>query len=128
MGIKYPTILQRYLSSFIDGILLLSIFFLSLSLINGTDQMTSTVRFLLPIGIVFLYEPLLTSKACTFGQLLMGIRVRNLSDNEKISIMSAYGRYIVKVFLGFFSFFSILFSEKSRAVHDFSSGSLVVRK
>jgi len=127
MEIKYPTILQRYLSSFIDGMLLLLFFFLSLSLIKGTDQMTSTIRFLLPICIIFLYEPLFTSKACTLGQLLMGIRVRKISNNENISIIKAYVRYILKILLGFISLFSILFSEKSRAIHDFSSGSIVVK-
>ncbi|PKL38336.1 MAG: hypothetical protein CVV44_10630 [Spirochaetae bacterium HGW-Spirochaetae-1] len=128
MEMKYPTILRRYLSSFIDGILLLVIFFLSLSLIEGKDQVTSTVRFILPIVTVILYEPLLTSKACTFGQLLTGIRVRKIADLKKISVFSAYMRYTVKFILGFISFFSIIFSDKSRAIHDFSSGSIVVNK
>ena len=127
MESKYPTILRRYFSSLIDGILLLSIFIGSLSLIEGNDQITSTFRFVLPLIIILFYEPLLTSKACTFGQLLTGIRVRRITDLNKISIFSAYVRYLVKFILGFISFFSILFSDKSRAIHDFSSGTVVIQ-
>jgi uncharacterized RDD family membrane protein YckC len=56
----------------------------------------------------------------------MGIRVRTVSKIERISLVQAYLRIVVKIFLGFISLFSIIFSEKKRAIHDFASGSIVV--
>lgn len=127
MEAKYPTILRRYFSTLIDGIILLVVFIVSLSLIEGKDQITSTIRFVVPIMIIFFYEPLLTSKACTIGQLITQIRVRKITDLKRISIILAYVRYFVKIFLGFISFFSIIFSNKGRAIHDFSSGTVVIQ-
>jgi uncharacterized RDD family membrane protein YckC len=56
----------------------------------------------------------------------MGIRVRTVSKLERIFLLQAYLRIVVKIFLGFISFFSIIFSKRKRAIHDFASGTIVV--
>jgi uncharacterized RDD family membrane protein YckC len=56
----------------------------------------------------------------------MGIRVRKKILHENISIPSAYLRIIVKLFLGLISFFTIPFSDKKRAIHDFAVDSVVI--
>lgn len=126
MEIEYPTILRRYFSSLIDGVMLFLIFIIFISSNDGNDQLSSIIKFLIPVIIIILYEPILTSKFCTLGQAITGIRVRRVDDLKKISILAAYFRYVVKIFLGFISFFSIIFSDKSRAIHDFTSGSVVI--
>lgn len=125
---SYPSIVRRYLSSFIDGIFLLAVFILSLALIDSRNQTISVIRFSLPLVIMILYEPVLSSKACTIGQFLTRIRVRRVNDSGRISLCSGLIRYLVKLSLGFWSFFSIIFSEKSRAIHDYASGSIVICK
>jgi uncharacterized RDD family membrane protein YckC len=124
--LAYPTILRRYLSTLIDGMLILGIFILSSYVFSENTDFVRTLRFGIVLIMVFVYEPLCTSKFCTLGQKLMGIRVRTVSKIERISLVQAYLRIVVKIFLGFISLFSIIFSEKKRAIHDFASGSIVV--
>jgi uncharacterized RDD family membrane protein YckC len=122
----YPTIIRRYLSTFIDGMLILGIFILSSYLFSGDTDLMRTLRLGTILSMVFIYEPFCTSKLCTLGQKLMGIRVRTVSKLERIFLLQAYLRIVVKIFLGFISFFSIIFSKRKRAIHDFASGTIVV--
>ncbi len=127
---KYASIFRRYFSSVIDYILLLIAFMFLMSSIKtlGNDRTTNAVSFIIVIAILFFYEPLLTSKACTIGQLITGVRVRRLTDLNRISFLSAFLRYIVKNILGIISFFTIPFSNKNRGLHDMASGSVVIEK
>jgi uncharacterized RDD family membrane protein YckC len=124
--IMYPTILRRYLSTFIDGMLILTVMLLCSMVFS---QNTDTARILSKVIILsmfFIYEPFCTSQFCTLGQKIMGIRIRKASNYERISILQAYIRIIVKIFLGFYSFFTIISSDKKRAVHDYAAGSIVI--
>jgi len=50
-------------------------------------------------------EPFLTAYSITLGQLITGIRVRNLTEpSSKISLSTAYCRCLAKVLLGGLSF------------------------
>jgi uncharacterized RDD family membrane protein YckC len=124
--LTYPTIMRRYLSTFIDGMLILGIFILSSYVFSEDTDFIRTLRIGIILIVVFVYEPFCTSKLCTLGQKLMGIRVRTVSKLAKISLVQAYLRIVVKIFLGFIPFFSIIFSKRKRAIHDFVSGSIVV--
>ena len=124
--IPLPTITRRYLSTFIDGILVVS-FFLIISFIFQQDSSNiQAVRIALILGMFFIYEPLCTSKFCTLGQKVTGIRVRQFGSRQKISLLAAYGRILVKLFLGRISFFTIPFSKGKRGVHDFAASSVVI--
>jgi len=125
---KYPTILRRYMSSFIDAILLMIIFSFSVSFFEGKNNTVAFMKFAVPVFIFIFYEPVLTSTGCTIGQLITGIRVRKIKDLKKISFFSAFVRYMLKSLLGFISFFSIIFSEKNRAIHDYGAGTIVINK
>jgi uncharacterized RDD family membrane protein YckC len=121
-----PTILRRYLSTFIDGILILSVFiFVSLA-IDSDSALADYARIAVFLGMFFVYEPIFTSRFCTLGQKITGIRIRTIGSYEKISIPAAYLRIIVKLLLGIISLLSIPFTRNRRAVHDFASGSVVI--
>lgn len=122
----YPTIMRRYMSTFIDGMLILGIFILSSYVFSEDTDFVRTLRIGIILIVVFVYEPLCTSMFCTLGQKLMGIRVRTVSRLAKISLVQAYLKIVVKIFFGFISIFSIIFSKRKRAIHDFVSGSIVV--
>lgn len=123
---KHPTILRRYLATFIDMVIVLSAFIFLAYVFQGKSGGDS--RIMLWIGVAFLlsYEPVLTSRICTIGQRITGISIRNLESRGRISILDAYLRTIVKLLLGIVSFFSIPITRKRRALHDFVARSVVV--
>lgn len=126
MHITYPSIVRRYLSTFIDMWVVLLVYFISFILLQGKDSFISTIRFIIPTLFLVIYEPVLTSKYCTIGQLITGIRVRDEHEFKRISLLKAYMRSFIKILLGFISFFSIIFSEKCKAVHDYAVTSIVI--
>jgi uncharacterized RDD family membrane protein YckC len=105
---------------------IIGVFILSSYLLSYSTDVIAKLRFGIWLVVFLLYEPFCTSKLCTLGQKLMGIRVRTVSTLERISLIQAYVRIVVKVFLGLISFFSIMFSKRKRAIHDFASGTIVV--
>ena len=126
MEYQYPTILRRYLSTFIDGLLII-IVLLAVSYVFENNTGASThIRVGILIFMFFIYEPLCTSLGCTVGQKITGVRVRKRFLHEKISIPAAYLRIILKILLGFISFITILFTKDKRAIHDFAVGSVVI--
>ena len=126
MEIEYPSILRRYFSTFIDGMLIICILIASAYIFESENQIATSIRIGLILFIFFVYEPIFTACFCTLGQKLTGIRVRKIYDRDNISIIQAYIRIIIKLFLGIISFFTIPFSNKKRAIHDMVVGSLVI--
>lgn len=125
-NIALPTVTRRYLSTFIDSTLVI-LMFIAISFIFPQDTSNFPfIRLTLIIIMFLIYEPFLTSKFCTLGQKITGIRVREINSLQKISILSAYGRIIVKMILGMISFFTIPFTKGKRAIHDFAVDSVVI--
>jgi uncharacterized RDD family membrane protein YckC len=126
MEYQYPSILRRYLATFIDGLLVVGVLISTSYIFPGENRLIVGIRIAVIMFMFFVYEPICTSKFCTLGQQLTGIRIRKQFLHERISIPSAYMRIIVKLFLGIFSFFTIPFTMKKRAIHDFAAGSVVI--
>jgi hypothetical protein len=123
---KYPTMLRRYMATFIDMFLVLSAIIALIYMIQGENEFTPAIRIWIAVAIIFSYEPVFTSRLCTLGQRITGIRIRKLYPWGKISILDAYLRSVVKLLLGIVSFFSIPVTRKKRALHDFVARSEVV--
>ncbi|SRR6266700_1195493 len=125
---KYPSLLTRVQSIFADGILVLLAMFLAAWIIDHFEATPDWIRGVLFIGLWAVYEPLAVTFGCTFGNYLMGIRVRKFSNEQKrINIIQAYARFVIKMFLGWLSFLTIQFDPQRRAIHDIVSGSVVIR-
>lgn len=124
MGVEYPTILRRYLSTFIDGWLILSLLFVIACFIEGRGN--TLFRLIIAALVLFGYEPLFTSKFRTLGQMIMGIKIRTADNFERLSYPAALLRSIVKWIFGFISLFIIIFSKERRALHDYAAGSIVI--
>jgi uncharacterized RDD family membrane protein YckC len=119
----YPLPLRRYISTLIDGALIFS----ACIILNYFFQGGVPIGAALPAAaILFCYEPVLTSRLCTLGQRITGIRVRTLESRGRISILNAFKRSAVKLLLGFISLFLIPATRKRRALHDFAAGTVVV--
>ena len=123
---EYPTILRRYLATLIDGAFIIFIFITSSYILQQDNKIVLILRIGITVTIYFIYEPICTSKFATLGQWIMKIRVRKLPNLEKISIISAYIRIFIKIFLGLISFFTIPITKGRRAIHDFAVGSIVI--
>lgn len=121
-----PTILRRYLSTFIDAMFILVVFVALSFVFKDNSSSSDSIRLLVFFVMFFCYEPIFTSMACTVGQKITGIRVRTLNTHQKISILSAYIRIVVKILLGFLSLLSIPLTKGRRAVHDYAAGSIVI--
>lgn len=122
--IEYPTILRRYFATFIDGWLTIAMLFAVTYFIGGKEN--AFFRLIVAALILLGYEPLFTSKFCTLGQKIMGIKIRKAVDYRRLNYPAALLRFIIKWIFGFISLFIIIFSKERRALHDYASGSIVV--
>ena len=84
MKVEYPTILRRYLSTFIDGWFIIA-FLIFVPYVIGDGENTLSIRIILAVIILFVYEPLFTSKLCTLGQKIMGIRIRTVGNYQRLN-------------------------------------------
>lgn len=124
---SYPRLLRRYVSTLLDGFLLLVIVLTVPDFLQGTAWGVTAIRVSLFLFLALGYEPLLTWRTCTLGQYVMGIRVRRASDPEShINLLAAYVRYLVKIFLGFISLFTIVFTRRRQAIHDLVTRSVMI--
>jgi uncharacterized RDD family membrane protein YckC len=125
--VEYPTILRRYLSSFIDGCFI-AVCVILVPYVIGDEENTLSVRIIIAAIFLLVYEPLYTSKFCTLGQRIMGVRIRKFGNYQRLSFPVALLRVTIKGLLGFISLFAIIFSKDKRAIHDYASGSIVILK
>jgi uncharacterized RDD family membrane protein YckC len=93
---------------------------------NESDALFRAIVFVAIWGV---YEPVSQTLGCTLGNYLMKIRVRkNSNEDQKINLIQAYARFVVKFLLGWLSFLTIGLNEKRRAIHDFASGTVMIEK
>lgn len=97
-------------------------------ILDRFDNTPDWVRMVLFAVLFLAYEPLCIALGFTLGHYLSGIRVRKNSDSTKrINIFQSIIRYPIKFLLGWISFFTIHFNPKRRAIHDFVSGSVMIK-
>jgi len=125
---KYPLLIDRIQSSFIDMILIITAMFVFAGILDKLDNIPDWVRIVLFAGLFIAYEPLCMTLGCTFGNYFKNIRVRKNADTTKrINIFQAIIRYPVKLFLGWISFLTINSNPKRRAIHDLVSGTVMIK-
>ena len=120
----YPSILRRYLSTVIDFVVLFGLMYAFLkSPLFDAQRSDPAVWFL----ILFLaFEPVLTALACTPGQLLMNLRVRNIKTLRRPSILATALRSLVKMLLGVISIIFIPSQKQRRGLHDLAANTIVL--
>jgi uncharacterized RDD family membrane protein YckC len=126
--VEYPTLSDRFQSTFMDTILIVILMFVIASVLERYDNAPDWIRIALFFGIWGIYEPICTSLGFTVGNYLKGIRVRKAGDTkERLNIIQALFRYILKICLGWVSFLTIHFNPQRRAIHDLAAGSVMIR-
>ena len=129
-NVIYPGILLRIKAALSDYLILLALIFSVSFIFKEFDHVPNYARIIAFVFIFLLYDPLLVSLfGGTIGHHFNGIKVRR-EENEKKNIFFhlALIRYIVKVFLGWISFFTINGNQKGKAIHDLAVGSIVIFK
>ncbi len=121
---KYPNVLRRYLATLLDLFALWCIIY-AISRMPSITERGTLAYWILGISLLF-YEPLLTRYACTPGQAVMRIRVRTVDGMKRLGLDQAFGRMIVKYLLGIISFLTVPARKDRRAIHDLSSGTIVI--
>lgn len=128
METKYPQLIDRIQSTFIDTILIVILMFACSGILDQFEHVPDWIRILMFIGLFIAYEPLCMTLGATLGNYLKGIRVRNnLDTTKRISLLQAIIRYPVKVLLGWISFLTINSNQKRRAIHDLVSGTVMIK-
>ena len=75
---------------------------------------------------LILYEPVsVWLGGGTLGHRVMNLQVVDNRTGRRVSLPKALARYVVKAFLGFFSFFTMNFSRRHQAIHDLITNSSV---
>lgn len=124
---EYPTILERIKSTTIDTIIIIAFMYFASEILNSFENVPDYVRMILFVGIL-LYEPILTVLGATIGNEKMDIRVRcSKNHSKKINFFQAVIRFIFKFSIGWLSFITFFFSDERRTIHDYVSGSIMVR-
>ena len=126
--INYPYLLTRYWALLIDGLILTSLFGLTMVLVQNTDY--RPIAFFVYLLIAIIYEPfMLAFYSATLGHKLFKIEVKSISDIERnITFFQGILRFFTKATLGWVSFITISFNSEKRAIHDFVGASIVIEK
>ena len=125
---EYPSLIRRYLGSFLDFIVAFSIAILVAKIVGNSEYLearTSVIVFFLPF---IMYEPIMTATSATLGQLVFGFRVRKMDEKTKINVGFAFLRLLIKYLLGIISLLTIPGRKDRRAIHDLVTASIVVSK
>lgn len=125
---KYPQLMERIQSSFIDMLLIVIMMFVFASILDRYEDVEDWVRIAMFAGLFVVYEPLCMSLGFTLGNYLKGIRVRKHTNTTKrINFLQAIVRYPVKILLGWISFLTINSNPERRAIHDMVSGTVMIK-
>ena len=127
---KYAELVDRIKAAFTDMIVVVIFMFIIANVFASMEDVPTNYRIAAFTFIVLIYDPLFTSLfGGTVGHMVNGLRVRRDSDHDKNIIFPlSVIRYIIKVFLGIISLFTVSSHLQGKAIHDTIVGSVVIRK
>lgn len=126
-----PSLISRIKCTLVDSMMILLIAYLFSLAINSLDIKSGLVRGIM-LGVVLLYEPLMTSINKTLGQKIMGLKVSEFSVEglkgraKNISVPRSLVRYFFKIALGWISLLTIHSNNYGQAIHDKVSESIMI--
>lgn len=125
---KYPMLTERIQSTFIDLLVMIMLMYLCSVILDHFRNVPEWVSIILFVAVWIAYEPLCTALGCTAGQFIKRLRVRQEGATmQRINILQAILRYVVKLMLGWISFLIINSNRQKRAIHDYAAGSVMIK-
>lgn len=122
--VTYPNVLRRWLGTVLDGAVIVAMLIAIAK--SGVAPDSEGWSIAIVAALVLVYEPLFTVYACTLGQALMRMRVRDEASFGRISLGQAYFRIFLKYFLGSISMLTMPFQKRRQAMHDLAAATLVI--
>ena len=125
---RYATFNRRLSAMIIDSLVLIvfsTVVFLLVPLVDSNDVLRIGLWATWFGGILF-YEPIMVAvSGSTVGHRALNLRVVDTQTGENPGLGKAVARYLIKGVLGAFSFFSMAFTQRHQAVHDFMTSTTV---
>lgn len=122
---KYPTLLKHVQSNYIDRVITYGLIWLFISAAIRVDSESLALK-AIAVLLALSYEPLLVTFGRTVGQMVMGIKVKQLSMDERVPLLNAFARFWLRMVLGWCTFLTIHTNPERRAMHDLATGAVVV--
>lgn len=128
MNHTFAILPDRIKAAIIDSIVLIGAMYLISELFTIFDHVPSIVRGIVAAVLFLGYEPFFTSRyGATIGHSFSNIKViKDQEDSTHITFITALGRFVVKVLLGWLSLLTVTSNEKKKAIHDFIANSIVI--
>jgi len=125
---QYASLLSRVVGTFIDGVIVMIIFLITIYLLNKYNSSNVfTISIVIFVYYIVYFTWPIAQFAQTPGYMIMKIKVIK-SDGSNLGIMSSFFRYVVKTLLGIISLLTYGFSKKKQSIHDMIVDSIVVYK
>ncbi|CAM1358796.1 conserved hypothetical protein [Tenacibaculum sediminilitoris] len=124
---NYPGIFVRVKAASIDSIIVILLIATTTDLFSQFEKIPDYAKMIAFAFIFILYEPLMVSfLGSTAGHKISNIRIQKLDNGKKINFGQAFIRFLVKVTLGWASFFTVSTNKNKQAIHDSIVNSVVV--
>jgi uncharacterized RDD family membrane protein YckC len=125
----YPRLVRRFQGVFIDGFVVPLCAMGTLVALTYAGVESTWVKVLCPLLVVFTLDPIAVSATGgSVGHHLVGLRVRKARADERIGIVAAVVRFVVKAVFGVPAFFVAFLNRRRQGLHDLAAGSLIVHK
>jgi len=127
--IEYASLWNRLCAHFLDGLVILLIFFPYILLYGNKSSAFNQIYLICLIIVVFSFLESSNMQG-TFGKLICGIKVVGI-NGERISFLNSLIRNVIKFLsLGLCAFTSFvpLFSDEKKAIHDYIAQTFVAKK
>ena len=126
--ITFPSLVERMKAVFFDIFILLVVFTLTSLFIDSISDIPAFGKGVIFIFMIYLYDPILIAfTGGTLGHKSMKLKVRRYKHpDKKITLWQAFIRFIIKGLLGWLSFLTVTSNKHRRAIHDLTSGSIIL--
>ena len=125
--IEYPGVFLRVKAAVIDAIVLIILIMITSTVFSDIGEVPIYTKMIAFCFIFLGYEPLMLSIfSATFGHRMMSLKVQPDSKDKKLSIISAFFRFVIKALLGWISLLTISSDKKGKAIHDKAVKSVVI--
>lgn len=125
----YPKLLRRLQGLFIDGLIVPIAAIGTLVALTYAGIESTWIKVACPMLVVLLLDPVAVSMTGgSIGHHLTGLRVRKERVDERINVLAATVRFVVKMLFGLPAFFVAFVTRKRQGLHDLAARSLIVHK
>jgi len=123
----YPGVFLRVKASTIDSMVIILFMLVATDLFSRFENVPDYARMTAFVFIFILYDPLMVSLfGSTIGHRMSNLKVQRLDNGKNIHLGLAIIRFLVKVTLGWISFFTVSTNKNRQAIHDSIINSVVV--